>query len=646
MYGHLQVPLSPKNGLTLRGLGIARISTEHQNEKSLDEQIAKIKAFVEQAYAGPIEWEFLASRGSGENLDRQELFDAEERIASGLLDLVIAEDLARICRRKRAYDFCESCVDNDVRLIAINDRVDTSEEGWEDNAFISTWHHERSNRDTSGRIGRTLRGRFQGGGICQTFPYGYIKEPGAKHDSQIHKDPEAVPIIEKIFQMLEDGANYSEIADYLNSSGIATGEWSRRKRWKGSMVKKLVFNSIFKGVRTRNRKMSRRVNKTGKHKSVKAPPEMLIERHVPHLAFIDPERYDCVIAMLLERNGKYRRKAVDGVDPRQNVPNKRTRWPGQHLYCGCCGALYVFGGHGQTDHLMCTGARDYACWNGVTVDGPLAARKMAEAIFHEIESLPGFDTSFEETVRQEWLVQDQEMQRELQQVDRELQRVDREVRNITAAIRDGGSNSILLQELQSLDAEKRGWETRRLKLTKRSSEPPKLPSIQELKRLAREKLSGLLEHSQEASRLLRRMISRIEVCPYRLCDGGRVVLRAKFVLRLTSLIASGKLPAEALPCLERTLQVDLFDPPQREAVRKEVIVLRAQGLTEREVADRLNVTHTAAQRAAALQRLMDQLGRTDPYIEVIQPPEDCPKLKRHKHPRYKPQVKPASLSDE
>ena len=47
------------------------------------------------------------------------------------------------------------------------------------------------------------------------------------------------------------------------------------------------------------------------------------------------------------------------------------------------------------------------------------------------------------------------------------------------------------------------------------------------------------------------------------------------------------------------------------------------------------VTVTAAQHASALQRLMDDLGITDPYIPVWEPPEDGLKLRRHRHPRYK-----------
>ena len=85
------------------------------------------------------------------------------------------------------------------------------------------------------------------------------------------------------------------------------------------MVARLVQNPLVKGVRVRNKKMSRRVNKTGRHRSVNAPPEERLERHCPHLAFIDAARFDRVNALLKERNARYAR-GKSGVDCRKGVP--------------------------------------------------------------------------------------------------------------------------------------------------------------------------------------------------------------------------------------------------------------------------------------------------------------------------------------
>jgi hypothetical protein len=141
--------------------------------------------------------------------------------------------------------------------------------------------HEQSNRDTSLRIKRILRNRFKEGGVVQFTIFGYIKRPGAKTDDDLQKDPEAVPIYEEWFQRLERGETFSEIADWLNSRGVPAGPLSRTNNWTCAMVGRVTRNPILKGVRQRNRKESKRLNKTGKYQAVKARPEDLLERYCP-----------------------------------------------------------------------------------------------------------------------------------------------------------------------------------------------------------------------------------------------------------------------------------------------------------------------------------------------------------------------------
>ena len=277
---------------------------------------------------------------------------------------MIAEDLGRIFRRVNALIFCEQCEDLGTRLIAINDGVDTAKENWQLLAGFASLRHELYNSDTAKRIRRSLRNRFENGGIVQTTVFGYIKPPGTKTDAELRKDPNAQPIYDEMVRRLEDGAGYSEVADWLVERGVPRPPYARSPRWKGKSVSQLIHNPILKGDRERNRKISKRVNKTGQRKSVAAPPSELLVRHCEHLTFIEPACYDQLIKMLDERNSKYKRKGIDGVDTRKNVPKKRTVWPGQHIYCGICGRMYVYGGHGQKDHLICSGAKDYAAFSG------------------------------------------------------------------------------------------------------------------------------------------------------------------------------------------------------------------------------------------------------------------------------------------
>jgi hypothetical protein len=120
-----------------------------------------------------------------------------------------------------------------------------------------------------------------------------------------------------------------------------------------------------------------------------------------------------------------------------------------------------------------------------------------------------------------------------------------------------------------------------------------------------------------------------------LCIGGLIVLRARFRLRVSNLLPDRRVQQTLQQPLERVLTVDLFDPPQPETFRRRVCELRAGGMTQREAADQCGLTVTAAQDAAGLQRRMDTLGLTDPYVAVTEPPDDYGKLRRHLHSRYR-----------
>lgn len=632
--GSLQPPLAARNGRTLKVLGIARISTEHQDALSLADQENLYRSWLGQHAGLPCHLDMISGRGSGECLDRKEVHEAVEAVETRTYDLVIAEDLGRVFRRVHAQLFCELCEDVGTRLVAINDHIDTAQDNWRVLAGFASMRHEMYNADTSKRIRRSLRNRFHQGGVVQTVVYGYIKPPGAKTDAQLRKDPAAEPVYAEIFRRLEGGASYSEVADWLNEQGVKPGPWARSSRWRCSLLTQLIHNPILKGVRVRNRKMSKRVNQTGRRKSVPAPAGERLERQVPHLAFIEPQRYDRLVRLLDERNAKYRRKGVNGIDPRKDVPKKRTVWPGQHITCGVCGRPYVYGGNGQKDSLMCRGAHEYLCWNGLAVDGPGAARRLVGAIRSAIAALPEFDPVLMTMVEEELRGGAGDHVRRLKELTKHRATIDRQLANLVAAITDMGHSPTLLQQLTRLEQEKAEVAGSLRELEQVAKQGVRLPTVAEVRALAEEAFGRLVATSQEFGRLLRQLVPKLVVKPYRLVDGGHPVLRAHFTLALATLVP-GRLPPALRGALERPLVVDLFDPPEREAFRVRAMELAANGLKQRDIADELGISQAAVQQALALAKCLGQSGLTDAYTPLGAPPEDYAKLRRHRHPRYR-----------
>jgi len=204
--GSLQPPLVPRAGHMLQVVGIARISTAHQDQRSLADQEALYRRWLDQHAGLPYHLEMIAGRGSGECLDREEARQARAAVESGRVDLVIAEDLGRNFRRVHAQLFCELCEDYETRLIALNDQVDTAQDNWRIMAGFASMRHEMYNADTAKRIRRSLRNRFQQGGVVQTLVFGYAKLLGAKTDAEVCKNPDAEPIYEEMFRRLEHAA--------------------------------------------------------------------------------------------------------------------------------------------------------------------------------------------------------------------------------------------------------------------------------------------------------------------------------------------------------------------------------------------------------------------------------------------------------
>ena len=77
------------------------------------------------------------------------------------------------------------------------------------------------------------------------------------------------------------------------------------------LVRQRFLHPRLKGLDTWNDKKTVRVNKTGRRKQVASAPEEILTRTLPHLAFIDADRYDRLSRQLAARNDMYHRSAAD-----------------------------------------------------------------------------------------------------------------------------------------------------------------------------------------------------------------------------------------------------------------------------------------------------------------------------------------------
>ncbi len=468
---------------------------------------------------------------------------------------------------------------------------------------------------------------------CEIF--GYIKPPICKDENDLKRDPAAEAIYDQWFKKLEEGASYSEVADWLNDSGIKPGPYSRRQTWDCAMVARVTHNPILKGLRLRNRMITRKHHQSGHRISVKARPEDLKTRFCAHLIFIEPGRYDRVIQKLSLRNSRFKRHTVDGADPLQNRPKKRTIWPGQHAVCGICGRPMVYGGHGQKGHLVCRGNKEYVCWNGVSADGLKASESILRAMMVCIETLPGFDAQFRRQVQEHienLTISRATKETQLNQMHHELVR---KRNNLLAALEEYGPSPSLKDRLAELDRQETALVVQREQLISTRPADVKIPSISKIKEIVNDRFGALDRRTAEFGRLMQGLLSSVKLFSYVLCDGGHPVLRAHINLNLVALVPASNKNDGHGEKLQQPIIVDLFDVPQRESFRQQIMTLTAQGLRQRDIAAQLGITQPAVQRAVALDKTMHERGLDDPYILLAEPPASNGRMRAHKHARFR-----------
>jgi hypothetical protein len=288
---------------------------------------------------------------------------------------------------------------------------------------------------------------------------------------------------------------------------------------------------------------------------------------------------------------------------------------------------------------MCNGSRECRCWNSIGFSGALAAQRISAAITQELIQLQGFDDQFRALVEQAHRNGSGDLHLRWEQLAREEAAVSQQEKNVQDAIAACGAKPLLLEKLTELEAIRRSQSQQRRGLEKLTSRRLQLPeSVLQLHQLLEEKFAALALDSPEFGELLRQLVPRFHVYLVRLCDGGHLLPRANLTLNLKSLAPDTKYVSGMDALLRRELTLDLFErPPQRERIRVEAVRLVARGLDQRTIVKHLSekATITAVQRALALDRRMQNLGLSTPYLIIQGPPTDYPKLRRHKNPKYR-----------
>ena len=276
---------------------------------------------------------------SGLRFDRPGFQQMISLVETGMVGTVICKDMSRFGRDYLQVGiYTEKLRQNGVRLIALNDNVDTIR-GDDEFAPFRNIMNEWYARDTSKKVRAGYQAKnLQGKHTSSSVPYGYLKSEADKNQWVV--DPVAASVVRRIFNLTLEGKGPYQIASILSEDRVeipayyhkklGIGLWQSREikdpyHWGSSTIVHILSNPSYLG-HTCNFK-TRKHFKDKKSHYVEQDQWTIIEN--THEAIIDQDTYDNV-----QRVRKNIRRYPDGWGEAHPL--------GGLLFCADCGGkMYV-----------------------------------------------------------------------------------------------------------------------------------------------------------------------------------------------------------------------------------------------------------------------------------------------------------------
>ncbi|MBR5869042.1 MAG: recombinase family protein [Clostridia bacterium] len=168
--------------------------------------------------------------------------------AAGEIDILLLKDSSRLGRNLKESllftEFLEGC---GVELCFAGGTYN------EDLFPLEAWFHEMRAKEDSRKIRGVLYHKMATGDFLISPPYGYLRE-----GNRLVPDPEAGPVVRRIFDLFLGGASTGEVAHTLNGLGIPTPSAHKGIRgaavaWSAGSIRRILGDPCYLGIKT-NRK--------------------------------------------------------------------------------------------------------------------------------------------------------------------------------------------------------------------------------------------------------------------------------------------------------------------------------------------------------------------------------------------------------
>jgi site-specific DNA recombinase len=422
MPGRISPRSSParKAGESVRSVIYARFSTDLQNERSIDDQIALCRDYARREGLEVIATYEDRARSGGSILGRDGLLKLIDDAKAGQFEIVIVEALDRLSRdMEDLAGLHKRLTFLDIQIRAVFEgQVNTILVGLR--GLIGQLYRE----DNAHKVRRGLSGRIREGRSAGGIAYGYATVPGAPGERSI-VDCEAA-VVRRIFEEYVAGRSPREIARGLNRDSIPA---PNGRAWNGSTINGnpkrgsgILFNEAYIGRLVWNRCQKIKNPDTGKHTHRPNDRSAWQVAEAPELTIIPRELFEQAQAI---------KSTTAQVHP------SRQRRP-RHLLsgllrCGACGGGMSTNGRDKSGRIRIRCSRykesgdcpDPATFYLTTIEGAVISGLKREM------RKPAVVAEYIRAYHQESLRLATEINRQRERIERRLAEIDREAERIT-----------------------------------------------------------------------------------------------------------------------------------------------------------------------------------------------------------------------
>ena len=286
---------------------------------------------------------------SGMNYKRPGFIEMYDAIEQGLINCVIVKDISRFGREYIATsEFLQRTFPHmGVRFISINDDYDSLQPSADIEGLLLPFKmilNDSYAKDTSKKIRSSITARMNAGEFLPSsgsIPYGYLRNP---QENTFDVDPDAAPIVRRIFLLRAEGTPFNAIAKRLNAEGIPSPGKLRclrgvsqsdrfaQSEWIRGTIRKITCDPVYLGNRIHGKI---RRSHIGEDKTKRAPSEWQVIPgcHMPLISEALFQRVQEVNRTELQRRGAFSQRAKPDEDFRDLLRGK--------LFCGDCGGRMI-----------------------------------------------------------------------------------------------------------------------------------------------------------------------------------------------------------------------------------------------------------------------------------------------------------------